>query len=429
MFDLRQLDYIFNHNGFKKDFNAEDVRLQKQKKIVRLLKISLPAVAAALIGLLAVLPTLQERAELFNNSIKPSHQELEKLHIENTQLFMTDKKNRVNSFTADTVDETKPKSQILKIINPKGRLLLTEDKWVDIKSPLGFYNQKKKFVDMKNNVEIEYNDGMKAKTKEMFYDADLAKIYSNTPVSAWGKYGNLSSEKFVYSVDDDLLTFFGNTNIDANEDCFGERTQISTKKTAKFYQREQKLEAEGDAQLVRDGMTINGDTITAIFSKAGDKTVISDFSAKDNVVVNNGDRIVKADYLKAFFKNGTNNKSVIEKVEMTGDVRSTTEGRQVRADKGIYHPDTQIIEMMGNVNAQTADGEIFAQKGVYYPDSGFVKLTEKVTILKNGNKILSDYAETNLNTGVSKMGTKDKSGKTRVSGVFYENTFKKDKQN
>ena len=43
--------------------------------------------------------------------------------------------------------------------------------------------------------------------------------------------------------------------------------------------------------------------------------------------------------------------------------------------------------------------------------------------------MLSDYAETNLNTGISKMGASEKAAKKRVSGVFYENTFKKDKQN
>lgn len=458
MFDLKQLDYIFNHNGFKNDLNAGDMRLQKQKKLVRLLKISLPAFAAALIGLLAVLPALQERADLFKSSIKPSRQELEKLHIENTQLYMTDKKNRVNSFRADTVDETKPKSQILKITNPKGRLLLNSSKWVDIKSPLGFYDQNKKFVDMKNNVDIVYSDGMKAKTKQMFYDANAAKIYANTPISAWGKYGDLKAEKFVYLIDDELLTFFGKTNIDAKEEAFGERTQISSNKTVKFYQKTQKLEAIGDAQLIRDGMTIDGDVITAIFSTVENKTVIKNFDVKNNVAVHNEKGTAKADVLKAFFKNGENNESVIEKVEMTGNVktdfegktvyaeksvyypetqvmemignvRTMTEGRQVRADKGIYYPETEVIEMHGNVHAKTADGEISAQKGVYYPNSGFVKMTEKVVILKNGNKMLSDYAETNLNTGISKMGNNQKTGKKRVSGVIYENTFKKDKQN
>ncbi len=457
MFDLRQLDYIFNHNGFKNDFNAESFRLQKEKKFVRLLKIFLPAVAAALIGLLAVLPALKERSDIFQNTIKPSHNELEKLHIENTQLYMTDKKNRVNSFKADTVDETAPKSQVLKVINPNGRLLLTENKWVDIKSPLALYDQKKKFVDMKNNVDIVYSDGMQAKTEEVFYDAQTAKIYADTPVTAWGKYGNLSSEKFVYLIDDELLTFFGKTDIDADKECFGESTQIKADKTIKYYNQAQKLEASGNAQIIRETLKIYGDTVTALFETVDKKTVIKNFYVQDNVVVNNEKGVAKADFLEAFFKKTEDGKSLIEEVELTGnvvtefngktvyaqktvyypetqvvemvgDVRTTTEGRTVRANKGVYYPDTQIIEMTGDVNAKTADGEIFAQKGVYYPSSGFVKLTEKVVIIKDGNKIASEYAETNLNTGISKIGGGENSLKKRVSGVFYENTFKKDKQ-
>ncbi len=54
--------------------------------------------------------------------------------------------------------------------------------------------------------------------------------------------------------------------------------------------------------------------------------------------------------------------------------------------------------------------------GIYYPDKGKVYLYENVVINQNGNILKGDKAETDLNTGISKV----LSGQSRVSGIWYE---------
>ena len=76
----------------------------------------------------------------------------------------------------------------------------------------------------------------------------------------------------------------------------------------------------------------------------------------------------------------------------------------------------QRVEIPQNPKIVTQDGTVTAKTGIYYPDKGKVYLYENVVINQNGNILKGDKAETDLNTGISKV----LSGQSRVSGIWYE---------
>lgn len=85
MFDFKKLDVFFAEDSLKKKGRENDRNIVRRTRAVRLVKLLLPAVAAALAGLLIVLPGLQDRSgDLQLNIAKPKDGELEKLHMENT---------------------------------------------------------------------------------------------------------------------------------------------------------------------------------------------------------------------------------------------------------------------------------------------------------------------------------------------------------
>ena len=393
MFDLKQLDNLFNDDSLKKQISANEAVLQKQRKRIRIIKICFPAIAAALIGILAVLPNLQERDEFSIQISKPTRQELEKLHMENTVLYVTDKANRVNSFTAENIDETAPGSQLVKFKNPVGKIPTSDTEWLDITAPTGFYNQKNKLISLNEDVNIKHNSGTVGKTSEMFYDSNKSLAYGNKPTIIEGDSGTINAQGFKYYTNKEHIIFTGKTEIHTSPTSFGEKTDIYADKTVEYFKNEQKLIAKGNAIVRRSGMNINGEIITAVFVKQNDKTQINDFTAKGNVSVDNNKNKVYSDYLKAFFKLSEKKENVIDRIEMTG-----------------------------NVKTKTADGEVYADKAIYYPNTGKVELFENVVIVKDGNRMQGTKAETNLNTGASKIFA---GKKNRVSGVFYEGSIEK----
>ncbi len=393
MLDIKQLDNIFNDERLTKQTSAGEASLQRQKKRIRLIKITFPAIAAALVGVLAVWPSLQDRSDFSIKISKPMRNEIEKLHIKNSVLYVTDKSNRVSNFVAESIDETAPGSQLVKMQNPKGKMPTSDEQWIDVNAPTGFYDQKEKVFSLVDNVEVVYSDGMKAQTKEMYYEVDQSRVYGNKPVRANGKLGHLDTQAFEYFTNKDLLQLKGKTKINTSDEVFGSKIDIFASKRVEFYRNQQKMVAMGDAVVTKDNLKVSGDVLTAIFAKGKDgKTGLKDFSGDGSVVVDNGKNKVYADHLKAFFKDNTGNNSAIDRIEMTG-----------------------------NVKTKNSEGEVHAQKGVYYPDSGDVKLFDDVVIIKDGNSMRGNTAETNLNTGISKVGT---SGKGRISGVIYEDGLK-----
>ena len=285
MLDLKQLDDIFSNEHLSKSVSAGDKVLSRQKKRARLVKITFPAIAAALVGLLAVWPALQDRGDFSIKISKPTKGEIEKLHVKNSVLYVTDKANRVNSFTAENIDETEPGSQLVKMQNPKGKLPTSDVQWVDVTAPTGFYNQKDKLFYLVDGVELLYSDNMKASTKEMYYETDKSLIYGNTPVIADGKYGHLDAKAFEYSTKNEVLKFKGNTTIKASEEAFGNKIDIYATKTVEFHRRQQKLVATGNALMKRPNLNVSGDVLSAIFSKGTNgKNTIKDFSG-DGILV------------------------------------------------------------------------------------------------------------------------------------------------
>ena len=393
MFDLKQLDNLFNDDSLKKQISAKEAALQRQRKQMRIIKICFPAVAAALIGLLAIFPSLQERDEFSIQISKPTRQDLEKLHMENTVLYVTDKANRVNSFTAENIDETAPGSQLVKFKNPVGKIPTSDTEWLDITAPTGFYDQKTKIISLNEDVNIKHSGGTVGKTTEMFYDSDKSKAHGSKPLQINGDTGSINTQGFEYYTNKEHVIFTGKTEIHIYPSSFGEKTDIYADKSVEYFRTEQKMVATGNAIVKRSNMNINGNTITAVFEKTNGKTQINDFTAKGDVSVDNNKNKVYSDYLKAFFKLSDKKENIIDRIEMTG-----------------------------NVKTKTTDGEVYADKAIYYPNTGKVELFENVVIVKDGNKMQGTKAETNLNTGTSKIFA---GKKNRVSGVFYEGSIEK----
>ena len=214
MVDFNKLDTLFAEDVLADKAAKEEEKYNRHTRRVRIVKLLLPAVAAALAGLLVILPEMQEKKGEFQLNIpKPKEGELEKLHIENTVFYITDSKNRVNNFVAKAVDEITPGSKLIKLIEPEGLLPTSDEQWVSIKSPVGYYDQNKEFLWLDNIVTMVYSDGMTATTQTVYYDNKKSMAYSTTPVTSKGYFGTLDSEGFEYYKDQKKIVFTGHSKI------------------------------------------------------------------------------------------------------------------------------------------------------------------------------------------------------------------------
>lgn len=216
MFDHEKLDSYFSGKTLP---NGTKSSVTRHTKIIRMTKLLLPAIAALLVGLLILFPSLKQTNDEFAIDITyPKKGELEKLHMENTVFYITDKDNKVNNFTAQNVDETEPGSKLIKLTNPDGVLPSSNGSWINIKSPTGFYNKETNVLNLTENVDVFYSDGMTAQTEEITFDFKEGKGFGNKDVTANGVFGDLKSQGFEFYSKQDLLIFTGKTYITVEEE-------------------------------------------------------------------------------------------------------------------------------------------------------------------------------------------------------------------
>lgn len=220
MFDLKQLDNYFNADA-KQKTSSLTKNTDKHSSKVKRAKLVLPSIAAVLIGVLLAYPSIKKDGKEFEINITlPKKGELEKLHVENTVFYITDKDNKVNNFVASNIDETSPGSKLIKLSNPEGILPLDGSKWVNIKAPSGLFNQNTNLLELQQNVEIFYSEGMNLSTSSAFFDFNTSKGYGTEKVTGNGFMGAITSEGFEFLAKKHILIFNGHTNININEESF-----------------------------------------------------------------------------------------------------------------------------------------------------------------------------------------------------------------
>lgn len=126
-----------------------------------------------------------------------------------------------------------------------------------------------------------------------------------------------------------------------------------------------------------------------------------------------------------------------QKAIAVGNVRADNGKDKVFGDKMIayFEPksptdnalEMKRVEIYGNVKIINADTTVWADKGIYHPQTGIVQLYEHITIEQNGNRLHGDYAQSDLNSGISKIMA-GKTSKQRVTGVFKEKSKNKKSQ-
>ena len=217
MIDHQKIDdYFYGSTPLAAPDKANE--LDRRSRLIRHIRLLLPSLAAVLLGLLIFIPQIEQAKDTVKIDITlPKKGELEKLHMEKTDFYITDRSNKVNNFTADNIDETEPGSKLIKLINPKGIIPTAKGTWYNIEAPVGYFNQNTEVLKLEQKVDVIYSDGMTGRTELMTYDFKTETALSRTPTHVDGTLGSIDSEGFEFYNAENLIIFTGKTHIIVDE--------------------------------------------------------------------------------------------------------------------------------------------------------------------------------------------------------------------
>ena len=442
MIDYQKLDRFFNSSRALPKKKA--AKASRHTRLVRIMKLLLPCIAAGLLGLLIIYPKLKDDVKEFSLDITiPRTGELEKLHVENTIFHITDKDNKVHNITAGNIDETEPGSKLVKIANPEGIFPSSNDAWINVKAPTGYYDQNTNQLKLADNVTIYHSDGLDLSIPYFTFDFNESFGFSDAPVKASGEMGELQAEGLKVYHKENLIVFTGRTTIDLK----GKETIINADKRVEWHRDNNKMIAVGNAVVTQKNSTVKAEKITARYNQTNGQTEIENIFATQEVRLNMGQMDASGESLNYDPKTNTavlkGNPAQIQGTKETvaadsityypseqkavavGNVTIFHQGNKVFADNLVSYfkkgknnaEELDKIEVFGNVKVAAKEADVKADKGTYTPQTGIIKLYENVVINQKGNFLKGDLAESDLNTGVSKLLSNPSSG-GRVSGVF-----------
>lgn len=222
--DTQKLDKYFYQDTVaqKRKQSAENMHT----RLIRLAKLFLPGAAALLISLLLIFPNLRQQSyDIKLDITRPKRGELEKLHMENTTFYITDKNNRVTNLTATNIDETAPGSKLIKLNQPEGIIPSSDTAWINIKSPTGFFNQTENILKLTDGVEMFYSDGMSVNTFEAEFNFSTSVGSGRSHVSGQGVFGDIEAEGFELYNQTGVLVFIGPADLKIREESFNSEKQ------------------------------------------------------------------------------------------------------------------------------------------------------------------------------------------------------------
>ncbi|UUX51758.1 hypothetical protein NUH88_08655 [Nisaea acidiphila] len=209
--------------------------------------------------------------------------------------------------------------------------------------------------------------------------------------------------------------------------------------------------ARGNARAERGGVTVEADTLTALYREQNGATDIYRLEAIGNVVISSekqrgyGERAVyDLDEAVAVMlgkqtpprlETGTETITARDSLEYweqrqiavaRGNAVAKKEDRTIRADTLIarFEEDAggQLVakrmDAVGNVVITTAEDVAHGDEGIYNVDSETAILQGNVRITRGENQLNGERAEVNLKTGISRLLSGPDGTRQRVRGLF-----------
>ncbi len=340
----------------------------------RFVKLIFPCVAAAIFGLMVVLPNIKKSANIQDQITLPKKSEMEKLHAEMVVMNTTDKKNRVSTIYADNMDEVDFGNDEIKIYNPRADVP-SDNGIINIKSDVGFVNQKAKILNLENNVVAKDEKNNVVYTQKATYDFDKESGYGNDEVFAKGDWGKLSAQGFKYDKNSAVLTLLGLTVAETKNGTLTSHTET------RYFQNEEKIVSLGEASIKKD------------------------------------DKTLKADKIINYLTSGS--KKELKRTEAFGNVQIITPKGTVKGKRANYDVNSGTAEVFDNVIITSEKGVAYGDHAIYDAVKNTVDLYGNVVLKQGDNAMRGHHAHTDLNTSVSTLQTNKKQG-SRVSGTFYK---------
>lgn len=188
--------------------------LARRRWTIRLAKWLLPAVALALLSLLALWPELDQATDEARLSIKEMSGNIGGARLTDARYHAVDELGRPYTVTAAVAQQDGPDR--INLTLPKGDITLTDGTWLMLQAKQGVYRQQQKQLDLSHDVMLYRDDGTTIRTANASIDLKDGAAAGSQTVNAQGPFGTLRAAGFTVLEKGAVIQFSGPAKVVLN---------------------------------------------------------------------------------------------------------------------------------------------------------------------------------------------------------------------
>jgi len=164
---------------------------------VGLMKVLLPAMAAALILLVVAWPQFTVERDSFRLGIsRLGRGEPENLSMLNARLNGIDQKQQPFTVTADMATQSNRKENLIDLELPKADMTLADGTWLALTARSGQFDRETRLLDLFGTVSLFHDQGFELRTASARIDLEQGIAEGSQPIQGQGAMGAISAEGF-----------------------------------------------------------------------------------------------------------------------------------------------------------------------------------------------------------------------------------------
>lgn len=169
----------------------------RYSRFVGLMKVVLPALAAALVVLVVAWPHLRIDSDRFRLGISQfGFGQPDNLSMVNARFNGVDEKNRPFTITADLATQSSDNQNMIALELPKADMTLQDGSWLALTARAGDYDQDREQLALNGDVNLFHDDGFELHTSSALIDLADGVARGDDPVEGQGPPGTIAGEGF-----------------------------------------------------------------------------------------------------------------------------------------------------------------------------------------------------------------------------------------
>jgi len=195
-------------------FSSQPVKTRRYSRFVRMMKLLLPAGAAALLGLVVTWPQIRSVPARFTmgfvNIISNTGEEPRMI---NARLTGSDTKGRPYTLTSENASQVRDFSEIIALERPQADITLANGSWVVLSALDGIYSENTQILGLRKSVSLYHDSGYEFHTSSADIDLSSGSAAGRTPVTGQGPFGQISSQGFMILDNGSRIIFTGKARL------------------------------------------------------------------------------------------------------------------------------------------------------------------------------------------------------------------------